>query len=270
MGEGTRLPVTRPSAAVPRRFPTLGRRRPPVPGRDLAARLPDFPWDSLRRRRKVARGAPDGMVDLSVGTPVDRVPMPVQAALARRRPRRPAIPTVHGTADAAQAYRDWLDRGPRRPTSIRSTCCRRSVPRSWSPRCPASSASAPVTSWSSRSSPIRPTRSGALMAGATVVRADSLTALGPERVAMIWINSPSNPTGRVLPVEHLAKIVAWASSRHRRGRVGRVLHRPRLGIDAGVDPASRGLRRRPHRAAGRAFAVQAVQHGRLPGRVRLR
>ena len=26
-----------------------------------------------------------------------------------------------------------------------------------------------------------------------------MTALGPERVALLWINSPSNPTGRVLP-----------------------------------------------------------------------
>ena len=54
---------------------------------------------------------------------------------------------------------------------------------------------------------------GAIMAGATIVRADSLTAIGPERVALLWINSPSNPTGRVLPVEHLAKIVGWARSR---------------------------------------------------------
>ena len=45
------------------------------------------------------------------------------------------------------------------------------------------------------------------------IRADSLTALGPERVSLIWINSPSNPTGRVLPVEHLTKIVTWARSR---------------------------------------------------------
>jgi succinyldiaminopimelate transaminase len=54
---------------------------------------------------------------------------------------------------------------------------------------------------------------GTIMAGATAVKADSLTALGPERVALIWINSPSNPTGRVLSAEHLAKVVGWARSR---------------------------------------------------------
>ncbi|GIE99015.1 aminotransferase [Paractinoplanes rishiriensis] len=55
---------------------------------------------------------------------------------------------------------------------------------------------------------------GALLAGATVVRSDSLTALGPDpRVKLVWINSPSNPTGRVLPAEHLRKVVDWARER---------------------------------------------------------
>lgn len=54
---------------------------------------------------------------------------------------------------------------------------------------------------------------GAQLVGATVVAADSLTALGPQRVSLIWVNSPANPTGRVLPAEHLAKIVSWARER---------------------------------------------------------
>jgi succinyldiaminopimelate transaminase len=55
---------------------------------------------------------------------------------------------------------------------------------------------------------------GALLAGATVMRSDSLTALGPTpRVKLVWINSPSNPTGRVLPAEHLRKVVDWARER---------------------------------------------------------
>jgi succinyldiaminopimelate transaminase len=29
----------------------------------------------------------------------------------------------------------------------------------------------------------------------------------------MWINSPSNPTGRVLPVDHLRKVVAWCRER---------------------------------------------------------
>ena len=54
---------------------------------------------------------------------------------------------------------------------------------------------------------------GALLAGATAVRADGLTALGPQRPGLVWVNSPSNPTGRVLPPEHLRKVVDWARER---------------------------------------------------------
>jgi succinyldiaminopimelate transaminase len=54
---------------------------------------------------------------------------------------------------------------------------------------------------------------GALLARAQVVRSDSTAALGPRRVALLWINSPSNPTGRVLPPEHLRKVVDWARER---------------------------------------------------------
>jgi succinyldiaminopimelate transaminase len=55
---------------------------------------------------------------------------------------------------------------------------------------------------------------GARLAGATVVRSDSLTAVGPtSRVRLVWVNSPGNPTGRVLPVAHLRKVVDWARER---------------------------------------------------------
>ncbi len=54
---------------------------------------------------------------------------------------------------------------------------------------------------------------GARLAGARVAVADSLTALGPASAALVWVNSPGNPTGEVLPAEHLAKVVAWGRER---------------------------------------------------------
>lgn len=54
---------------------------------------------------------------------------------------------------------------------------------------------------------------GAALAGARAVATDSLTALGPETPRILWINSPSNPTGRVLPKEHLKKVVDWCRER---------------------------------------------------------
>ncbi|MSX07379.1 MAG: succinyldiaminopimelate transaminase, partial [Actinobacteria bacterium] len=54
---------------------------------------------------------------------------------------------------------------------------------------------------------------GALLAGARILRADGLNRLGPERASLIFVNSPSNPTGKVLGVEHLRKVVEWARER---------------------------------------------------------
>ena len=54
---------------------------------------------------------------------------------------------------------------------------------------------------------------GARLAGAQVLAADSLTQLGPRAPAVLYLNSPGNPTGRVLGAEHLRKVVEWA--RHR-------------------------------------------------------
>jgi len=55
---------------------------------------------------------------------------------------------------------------------------------------------------------------GARLARATPVVVDGLAALGPltpsSTPKLLWLNSPGNPTGAVLPVEHLAKVVAWA------------------------------------------------------------
>jgi succinyldiaminopimelate transaminase len=56
---------------------------------------------------------------------------------------------------------------------------------------------------------------GARLAGAEPVAADGTAQLGPlaSRVRLLWVNSPANPTGQVLGVEHLATVVAWARAR---------------------------------------------------------
>jgi len=54
---------------------------------------------------------------------------------------------------------------------------------------------------------------GIRLAGANGVRSDATVAAGPGKTAAIWVNSPSNPTGRVLGVPHLRKVVAWARER---------------------------------------------------------
>jgi succinyldiaminopimelate transaminase len=54
---------------------------------------------------------------------------------------------------------------------------------------------------------------GARLAGARFLLADSLTQLGPQSPALVYLNSPSNPTGAVLGTDHLRKVVGWARER---------------------------------------------------------
>ncbi len=61
-----------------------------------ASALPDFPWDLLADAATLARSHPDGIVDLSVGTPVDPTPEAVRRALEAAT-NSPGYPTVIGT-----------------------------------------------------------------------------------------------------------------------------------------------------------------------------
>jgi succinyldiaminopimelate transaminase len=54
---------------------------------------------------------------------------------------------------------------------------------------------------------------GARIAGANGRIVDATVSVGPERLELLWLNSPSNPTGAVLPAEHLRKVADWARER---------------------------------------------------------
>ncbi|TKG64302.1 succinyldiaminopimelate transaminase [Prauserella endophytica] len=176
------------------------------------AALPGFPWDSLADHTAKARAHPDGIVDLSVGTPVDPVPEPIREALASVSDI-PGYPTTHGTpqlrAAAVEALRrrhgiEGID-----PEAVLPTIGSKELV-AWLPTLLGAGAGDVVVI----PELAYPTYEvGALLAGASPVRADGLTQLGPQKPAMIWLNSPSNPTGRVLGVEHLRKVVEWARER---------------------------------------------------------
>ncbi|GGM83645.1 aminotransferase [Thermopolyspora flexuosa] len=173
--------------------------------------LPDFPWDRLAPYKRTAQAHPDGIVDLSVGTPVDPVPTVVREALAAASDS-PGYPTTHGTAELREAAAGWLRRrlGVHvDPAAVLPTIGSKELV-AWLPTLlgvrPGDRVAFPELAY--------PTYDvGARLAGATPVATDGLLALGPERVPLVWVNSPSNPTGRVLPPEHLRKVVAWARER---------------------------------------------------------
>ena len=76
----------------------------------LSARLPDFPWDTIADAKGRATAHPDGLCDLSVGTPVDPVPALALATLAASGPRWASYPTVWGTPELRAAIREYLAR----------------------------------------------------------------------------------------------------------------------------------------------------------------
>jgi succinyldiaminopimelate transaminase len=175
-------------------------------------RLPDFPWDSLAEATGRAKAHPDGLVDLSVGTPVDPVPEVIQAALGSAA-EIPGYPATHGTPElraaavAAMARRYGIT--GIEPDAVLPTIGSKELV-AWLPTLLGLGAGDVVVI----PELAYPTYEvGVLLAGAEVVRADSLTAVGPRRPKLLWLNSPSNPTGRVLPVAHLRKVVDWARDR---------------------------------------------------------
>lgn len=174
--------------------------------------LPDFPWDTLAGPAALARSHPDGLVDLSVGTPVDPTPPVIRAALAAASDA-PGYPTTHGTPAVRQAVVDWFARRRGVPGLDPAAV----VPTIGSKELVAllpSLLGLGVGDVVVHPRVAYPTYDvGARLAGATPVAADATSALGPGRVALVWVNSPGNPTGAVLGVEHLAKVVAWARAR---------------------------------------------------------
>jgi succinyldiaminopimelate transaminase len=177
----------------------------------LAARLPEFPWDALAPAAQQARAHPGGIVDLSVGTPVDPVPDVVRAALAAAADS-PGYPATAGTAALRSAAAGWLARRHNvavEPDAILPVIGTKELI-AWLPTLlgcgPGDIVVHPELAYPTYDA-------GARLAGARPVAADGLTSLGPERVRLAWLNSPSNPTGKVLPAEHMRKTVSWARER---------------------------------------------------------
>ena len=171
-----------------------------------------FPWDTLADVTALARSHPDGIVDLSVGTPVDDVAPVIRDALAAAS-SAPGYPTTAGTP----ALRASAVAALQRRYGITGLVDGAVLPVigtkeliAWLPT---------LLGLSSDDLVVVPELAyptyevGARLAGAPFVRADSLTQLGPQSPALVYLNSPSNPTGKVLGVDHLRKVVGWARER---------------------------------------------------------
>ena len=175
--------------------------------------MPVFPWDTLADATARARAHPDGIVDLSVGTPVDPVAPLIRDALAAAS-ASPGYPTTAGTPELRRSMVDALRRrygvtGLSAEAAVLPVIGTKELI-AWLPTLlglgPDDVVVVPELAY--------PTYDvGARLAGSQVVAADSLTQLGPQTPALVFVNSPGNPTGRVLGVDHLRKVVGWARDR---------------------------------------------------------
>jgi succinyldiaminopimelate transaminase len=177
-----------------------------------SASLPDFPWDTLAGVKAKASAHPDGIVDLSVGTPVDPTPQIAQRALAAAADS-PGYPFTAGTAELRGAIVGYLERrwgatglAPEATLPVIGT--KELV--AWLPTLlglgPDDLVVHPTVAY--------PTYAvGAALAGCRAVPADDLDTLGEARPALVWLNSPANPSGAILDADTLARRVAWARER---------------------------------------------------------
>lgn len=169
--------------------------------RDLA----DYPWDAVVPYRERAALHPSGIVDLSVGSPVDPTPELIRRALAEATDAH-AYPQTVGTPALREAIVEWYAR-------------RRGVP-------DLTVDNVLPTIGSKELVALLPTllglgagdivvhpriayptyEVGARVVGATPVAADD-PADWPEGTKLIWINTPGNPDGRTWTVDELTAAV---------------------------------------------------------------
>ncbi len=180
--------------------------------------LPEYPWDAMAPYLEQARAHPDGAVNLSIGTPVDPTPGVVQRALAEAADA-PGYPTTHGTPALRESIAGWFARRRRvpdlDPEHILPTVGSKELV-AWLPTLLGLGARAGAGAADVVLRPLvaYPTYDiGAQIAGATPIATDDPFSLDEEmlqRVKLIWINSPSNPTGAVASLEWMRSVVSLA------------------------------------------------------------
>ncbi|MCW2841246.1 MAG: dapC [Aeromicrobium sp.] len=178
----------------------------------VSERFPDFPWDTIAGAKARAGEHPDGIVDLSIGTPVDPTPDVARDALVAAADS-PGYPTVFGPETLRRAAVDWLERRfgvtGLEPSQVLPTVGSKEL-----------IANLPLQLGLGAGDLVvipelaYPTYEvGARYAGCDVLAADSTIAIGPRTPALIYINSPANPHGRILGRDHLLKVVEFARER---------------------------------------------------------
>jgi succinyldiaminopimelate transaminase len=168
-------------------------------------RLPEYPWEQLKPFAQKARQHSGGMVDLSIGSPVDPTPKIIQDALSAAA-SSPGYPSTGGSAELKDAVIEWFAR-------------RRGVAGLAPEQVMPSIGSKELISFlplllglGKGDVVVQPKVAyTAYVVGAALVDAEIVSeddpALWPANTKLVWINSPGNPDGRVLDVEQMKAAV---------------------------------------------------------------
>ena len=170
--------------------------------------LPDFPWDSLTPHAATAKAHPGGIVDLSVGSPVDPTPELVRSAI-RDASDAHAYPLTAGSPALRDAIAAWYARrrgvaGLGREHVLPSIGSKELI--AWAPL---------MLGLGPGDVVVQPSLAYPTYAiGAALARAESIAeddpGAWPETTRLIWLNSPGNPDGRVVDTGFLTAAVARA------------------------------------------------------------
>ena len=172
--------------------------------------LPDFPWDSLRGAKATASRHNDGIVDLSIGTPVDPTPRVVREAL-QGASNAAGYPTVWGTPELHDAIIFYLTNrwgaADLQEEQVLPVIGTKEIV-GWLPTLlglgPDDLVIIPTTAY--------PTYElGAAFARTQIQRCDSPADI-VGRPALIWINSPANPHGAIATAAETKAWVDYARS----------------------------------------------------------
>nr|WP_272928893.1 succinyldiaminopimelate transaminase [Leucobacter chromiireducens] len=169
--------------------------------------MPDYPWDAMAPYAAQAARHPEGALNLSVGSPVDPSPASVREALANATDAH-AYPATAGSPKLREAIAEWFLR--RRGVTVAPNAV---LPTVGSKELVAllpfllgigagEAVVFPRIAYPSYAM-------GAALVGADAIAADD-PAEWPENTRLVWVNSPSNPDGRVLDAGRLRAAVERA------------------------------------------------------------
>ena len=171
----------------------------------MGHKLPDFPWDALAPYGATAKEHPAGIIDLSVGTPVDPTPFFIQQAL-KDSANSPSYPVTMGTPGLRAAITEWakVNLGATGDFGVLPLIGSKEFV-AWLP-----------TFLTSKSVLYPEVAYPTYLVGAMLAKSEAtpvaIDASQWPKADLAWVNSPSNPTGRVHSPSEYKGAIYWSRS----------------------------------------------------------